>query len=113
MEHESEMSGTDEDIEETTTNEVVPPPQERLKLDLSEDEYHNFKECIIYIHECDKELVEADQKIQSWGADIEELQNQIFLLNQKIEVQENKKRSIQDCRQQVQDEMDQFYNNWR
>jgi len=113
MEHESDISATDEEVHEETTNEEYAPPLKRLKLDFCEGGLKNFQECIIYIYECDKELVEADQKIQSWGADIEDLQNKIFLLNEKIELQENKKTAIQDCRQQVQDEMDQICNTWR
>ena len=106
MEHESDMSGTDEDIEETTTNEVVPPPQERLKLDLSEDEYKNLQDCIIYIHDCKKIIAVHDQSI-------DDLQQQIFLLLENIEKHQYKKSLVEANMQQVQDEMDQFYNNWR
>ncbi len=60
MEHESDHSGADEADQETTNNEEFPPPQKRLKLDLCEGGLENFEDCIIYIHECEKELVEAD-----------------------------------------------------
>ena len=106
MEHESEMSGTDEDIEETTTNEVVPPPQERLKLDLSEDEYQNLQDCIIYIHDCKKIIALHDQSI-------DDLQQQIFLLLENIEKHQYKKSLVETNMEQTQNEMDQFYNTWR
>ncbi len=106
MEHESDMSGTDEDNEETTTNEVVPPPQERLKLDLSEDEYQNLQDYIIYIHDCKKIIALHDQSI-------DDLQQQIFLLLENIEKYQYKKSLVEANMQQVQDEMDQFYSTWR